>query len=142
MAGVHTIGTGRNHALTGDDGAVQVSTGGNDDRPGGVLRAQSGADTGNMAVFYQNLGDLGLLQLQIFLEFQSVLHVLLVFAAVSLGPEGVHSRSLAAVEHPVLDAAVVSGNAHFTAQGIDLPDQMALAGAADGGVAGHIAHGI
>ena len=27
-------------------------------------------------------------------------------------------------------------------EGIQLPDQMALAGTADGGIAGHIAHGI
>ena len=37
---------------------------------------------------------------------------------------------------------MVRRQTHFAAQGIQLPDQVALAGAADGGVAGHIAHGI
>ena len=71
-----------------------------------------------------------------------MLHVFLVAPPVRLGPKGMDRGALAPVQHPVLDAAVVRCQAHFAAQGIQLPDQVALAGAADGGVAGHIAYGI
>ena len=71
-----------------------------------------------------------------------MLHVFLVFPAVGLCPEGVDGGAFALIQHPVLDAAVVCRHAHFAAQRIQLPDQMALAGAADGGIAGHIAHGV
>ena len=37
---------------------------------------------------------------------------------------------------------MVGGNAHLTAQGVQLPDKVPLAGAADGGVAGQIRHRI
>ena len=50
-----------------------------------------------------------------------------------------HRRSLAPVEHPALEEGGVGGNAHKPAQGVDLPHQMALCGAADGGIAGHVA---
>ena len=59
-----------------------------------------------------------------------------------MGPQGVDRRALASVEHPVLDAGPVCSPAHLAAQGIQLPDQVALAGAADGRVAGHIAHSV
>ena len=101
-----------------------------------------GTQAGDCAVFRQNLHDLGLLQLQIFLQFQGVLHILLVLPAVSLGPEGVDGGTFAPVQHPVLDTAVIGSHAHLATQGVQLPDQVALAGAADGGIAGHIAHGV
>ena len=69
-----------------------------------------------------------------------MLHKLLVFPSVSLGTERVDGGAFAPVQQPELDAGPVSGPAHFAAQRIDLPDQMSLAGAANGGVAGHIAH--
>ena len=53
-----------------------------------------------------------------------------------------YRRALAQIQHTVLDTGLVRGLCHLAAQGVQLPDQMALAGAADGGVAGHIAHGV
>ena len=50
--------------------------------------------------------------------------------------------TLAPVEHPILDAAGIGGHTHFAAQSVQFPYQMPLAGAANGGIAGHIAHGI
>ena len=61
--------------------------------------------------------------------------------AVRLGPWSTDCRTLAAVQHPKLDSAGISHPAHKTVQGIDLADQMALAEAADGGIAGHRSHG-
>ena len=140
--GVHAVGTRGDDALACDDGGVQVGSRGDDDGFGGILRPQLGENPGDGAVFHQDFHDLGLLQLQIFLELQGVLHILLIGPAVGLGPEGVDGGPFAPVQHPVLDAAVVCGNAHFPAQGVQLPDQVALARAADGGVAGHIAYGV
>ena len=71
-----------------------------------------------------------------------MLHDLLILPPVRLGPEGVDRGALAPVQHPVLDAGLVRGPAHLAPQGVQLPDQVALAGAADGGVAGHVAHGV
>ena len=139
---VHSVRSGGKHGLTGDHGAVQIGAGGDDHGLCRINTAQTGDDTGNAAVFRQNIRDLCLLQLQTLLQLQRMLHVLLVFAAISLRPQRVDGRSFAPVEHPVLDAAAVCRQTHFAAQCIQLPDKVTLAGAANGGVAGHIAHGI
>ena len=59
--------------------------------------------------------------------------------AVGLGARGAHRRALARVEGAELDPRLVGGDRHGAAQRIDLPDQVALADAADRGVAGHLA---
>ena len=51
-------------------------------------------------------------------------------------------RTLAAIQHTVLNAGLVGGDTHFATQCVDFSHQMAFAGAANGGIAGHIAHGI
>ncbi|MPN22476.1 hypothetical protein SDC9_169859 [bioreactor metagenome] len=71
-----------------------------------------------------------------------MLHELLILPPVGLGPQGMDGRPLAPVEHPVLNAGPVRGPGHFAAQGVDFPHQVTLAGAADGGVAGHVAHRV
>ena len=95
-----------------------------------------------MAVLQPQIGDHGLLQVQVGLPLQGALHVLLVLPAVGLGAERVDGRTLAPVEHPVLDAAAVGSLGHFAAQGVQLPDQLPFAGAADGRIAGHVAHRV
>ena len=76
------------------------------------------------------------------LPLQGVFHVRLIAPPVRLGTEGPDGGSLALVQQAVLDAARVGGPGHLAPQGVQLPDQMAFAGAADSGVAGHIAHGV
>ena len=76
------------------------------------------------------------------LPLQRVLHHLLVLPAIRLGPQGVDGRPLPPVEHPVLDAGGVRPTGHLAPQSVQLPHQMSLPGAADGRVAGHIAHGV
>ena len=71
-----------------------------------------------------------------------MLHHLLVFPTVGLRPKGVDRRSFAPVQHSVLDAGFVSGNAHFAPKGIQFPDKVTLAGAADGGIAGQVGNCI
>ena len=71
-----------------------------------------------------------------------MLHVLPVFHPVGLSPEGMDGRAFATVEHPVLDAGMVGRRPHLAPQRVQLPHQVPLSGAADGGVAGHISHGV
>ena len=66
----------------------------------------------------------------------------MVAALIRLGAQAVHSGALAAVEHAALQKGAVDGDAHLTAQRVQLAHQMALARAADGGVAGHKGHAV
>src|SRR3546814_3048914 len=50
--------------------------------------------------------------------------------------------SLACIQHPELDAGCVGHTAHETIESFDLPHQMALSQAADGGIAGHDADAV
>jgi len=65
----------------------------------------------------------------------------IVVTAVALEPRGLDGRSLLGIEDPTVDPGGIGGTAHQAPQGIDLPDQVALADAADGGIAGHPAQG-
>ena len=141
-AGVHPVGPGGDDALAGDDGAVQVRSRGDDHGLRAVFRPQLGAHAGDGAVRSQNFHDLRLFQLQIFLQFQNVLHILPVFYPIGLSAEGMDGGAFAPVEHPVLDAGMVSRRAHLAPQRVQLPHKVPLSGAADGGVAGHISHGV
>jgi len=61
---------------------------------------------------------------------------------VGLGAGGAHRRALAGVQDAELDAGLVDGMGHQAAEGVDLLDQVALADAADGRVAAHLAQGF
>ena len=77
--------------------------------------------------------------LEIGLLGQQRLHGLAVELAVGLGARAAHGRSLGKIEGAELDAGPVDGAAHDAIQRIDLAHQMALAQAADGGIARHLA---
>ena len=141
-AGVHPVRAGGDDALAGDDGAVQVRSRGDNHGLRAVLRPQLGAHTGDRVLRSQDFHDLRLLQLQIFLQFQRVLHILPVFYPVGLSAEGMDGGAFAPVEHPVLDAGMVCRRAHLAPQRVQLPHKVSLSGSADGGVAGHISHGV
>ena len=66
------------------------------------------------------------------------LHVVPVGDPVVLGSQGLHGRTLAGIQHLDLHGRRVRGLAHLPAEGVDLPHQLALSQAADGGVAGHL----
>ena len=61
--------------------------------------------------------------------------------AIGLRARTAHGRAFAAVQDAKLDAALVGDAAHEAVQSIDFPDQMALAEAANGRIAGHGADG-
>ena len=119
-----------------------MGAGGNDGRLDGVGGAGGGDHAGDRAVFGEDLHHLRLLDRQVFLQLQRVLHDLLIAAAVGLSAQGPDGGAFAPVEQAVLDAGLVGGPAHLAAQCVDLAHQLPLARAAHGGVAGHVAHRV
>ena len=81
-------------------------------------------------------------QLQPRAALQRPAHIGPVGQPVGLCPGRIDRGALAPVQHPKLQTNRVGGPGHFAAQRVDLPHQLALGGAADGGIAGHIAHGV
>ena len=140
--GVKSVGAGFLHAVADDGAAPEIGAGAQHHRPDPVYRPGAQHHAGDAAGFRPQGHRLRLAQGQVLLPLQGVLHHLLIGPAVRLGPQGPHGGTLPAVEHPILDADPVRRPGHFAAQGVQLPDQVTLGGAADGGVAGHIAHGV
>ena len=75
-------------------------------------------------------------------RLQCVLHARAVGGAICLNALGVHGGALAEVQRAALQRDFVRRLAHFTAQRVDLKDKVSLARAADGRIAGHVAHGV
>ena len=71
-----------------------------------------------------------------------MLHHLLVAPPVGLCAQGVNRRTLAEVQHAVLDAGLVRGLGHLAAERVELAHKVPLARTADGGVAGHVADAV
>ena len=128
--------------LAHDGASVQIGAGGDDHRPAAPDGAGVGGDGADFPVLHADGDHLRLLQVQVLLPLQGLLHHRLVASPIRLGPERVDRRSLPQIQHPVLDAGLVRRPGHLAAQGVQLPHQMALAGAADGRVAGHVAHAV
>ena len=139
---MHAVRAAFQSSFAHDGAAVEIGAGGDDGGTDSINSAGAGDYGGHGAIFGADINDFGLFQAQPFLLLQSVLHHFLVAAAVRLCTQGVDSRAFAAVQQPVLDAGFVGCAGHFTAQGVQFAHQMAFAGAADGGVAGHIAHRV
>ena len=99
-------------------------------------------DGADAPVLDADIDDLCLLDAEILLQFKRVLHHFLIPPPVGLRAKRVHRRPLAAVEHTVLYAGFVRRARHLAAQSVQLADKMPLAGAADGGVAGHVADAV
>ena len=142
VGGVESVRAGGLHAVPHDGPAGEVGAGGQDHSLHVIDRSGGQNHLGNGAILHPEVRHLALADVEAGLALQGVLHVLLVAAAVRLGPEGPDSGALAPVQKAVLDTARVRGLPHLAPQGVQLPDQMPLPGAADGGVAGHVAHGI
>ena len=94
-----------------------------------------------VAVEDQRLGGSGH-QGQVGIVGQLGLHGLAVQAAVDLAAGPPHGGALRPIQETELDARLVPEPTHQPVESIDLPYQMALAQAADGGVAAHLADGL
>ena len=101
-----------------------------------------GGDGADSPVFNAHLHHLRLLETEIFLKLQGVLHHFLVAAAVCLGPERVNGGPFAQVQHAVLNTGFVRRFCHLAAKGVQLPNKVTLAGAAYGRIAWHVAHAV
>ena len=126
------IGTGAD-----DDLPFEVGPRRQDDALGFIDFIQFRPDTGDGAVFDEKVCDHELLDVEVVLVFQGLGHGHLVHLLIGLGPEGIDGRSFAGVEHAHLEARLIRIDTHFTAQGVDFPDEMALPRPADSGIAGH-----
>ncbi len=92
--------------------------------------------------FNANRPNLRLLQPQVGLTLERVLHVQPICRAVGLRAGRADGGTLAASEHSELDAAGIGGACHLTAERVHLADQTALRAAAYRRIAGHIAHRV
>ena len=139
---MHPVRAGGIPGIAHKNFAAQIRAGGQHHTLGAVLAVQLGDHALHMALLHLKAHYLGLMDGQTRGQFQRVLHVFVVALAVGLHPQGVYGRAFALVEHPALQIGGVRRQTHHTAQGIQLPHQRSLCGAADAGVAGHIADGI
>ena len=140
--GSQTVRAGIPEHVAHNGPAVEIGARGDDGGPAVIHRAGMGDNAGDGAVFREDFHHFRLLDPEILLILQGPLHHFLIFPPVCLRPERIHRGTLAPIQHTVLNAGFIGGFGHFSAQSVQLPDQMALARAADGGVAGHIAHSV
>jgi len=69
-------------------------------------------------------------------------HYILIQAAVRLHALGMHGRAFALVQHPVLKRHFVRRAPHFSAERVDLKDELTFSRTADGWIARHIRNGV
>ena len=137
-----TVRAGEDILLSDENTAVEESTGTHHQRPCLIKGPAHTQHAGDLSFLGENLRRLSLANGQVLTVLQHFLHILLVSGPIGLGPGRMDSRTFPPVEHTELNAAGIGRTAHFSAQGVDLPHQLALGGAADGRVAGHIAHTV
>ena len=119
---------------------AEEGAGGQDHGPASDPLAPVGDDGGDPAVAVDlDVVDPGGQDLEVRLLGQQGLDRLAIELAVGLGAGAADGRALGKIEHPELDAAAVDRPGHDAVEGVDLPHQMALGEAADGGIAGHFA---
>ena len=120
------------------DLAVQKSPGRQHHRAAAKLDAHLRDGAHHAVALHHQVVHRLLKQPQIGLVLQHAADGGLVQNAVGLRARGPHGGALAAVENAELDAALVRGQRHGTAQRVHLFHQVALADAADAGVAAHL----
>ena len=121
---------------------MQIRARGEHGRTAAVHGAVCRHDGADAAALRLDGHDLRLLDAQVRLQLERVLHHGLILPPVGLRAQRVYGRPFAAVEHPVLDAGLIGRARHLAAERVELAHEMALARAADGGVAGHVADGV
>ena len=76
------------------------------------------------AVFSKNFCNFALFNIQIFLIFADLFHIIMIQNTVSLNTQAMDSRSFAAVQHTALDKAFISRFTHLAAESVDLSNKM------------------
>ena len=98
-----------------------------------------GLYTPDLMVFHEQTLGAALTQGERRRGFHPSLHALTVERLIGLGAGRPDRRAFARIEHPELYTRLVNSPGHFAAQRVNLPNQMALADAANGGIARHMA---
>ena len=143
IGGGHAVGTFLCHRFTGDGAGGEIGAGSEDYRICVPFCTVLGDDTAGFALFIKaDLGDLRLPKGEVRRVFQHFFHVGAVEESIRLHSLGVNGRTLAQIQRPRLERDLIGGIAHLAAQCIDFVDQMTLARAANGRIAGHIAYRI
>ena len=123
--------------------AAQEGAGGEHDAAGLEYIPRAGGNSiepaGSVAV---QAGGFGFGDREVGLGREQRLDGVAVELAVGLSARAAHRRAFATIEQFEMDAGSVCRFAHQPVQRVDLADQMALADAADCGVAGHLAQPV
>ena len=122
--------------------APQKSPGGQDDRGRRDGISVRELDSPDCTTANQKVDDFTLDHVDVCGGSDRFLHAKPVEGTVALAARTLHRGAPGAVEKPELNTGPVGNASHESVQGIDLPNQVALADAADGGVAGHLANTV
>ena len=127
--------------LTEDDASAQIGPRREDDGTRGELLPRLAADARDTPplrrLLCPQLRHEELTHVEMCGVFEGFLHDVLIEEFVRLHAQGVDGGSLARVEQAPLDARPICCDAHLAAKRVDLADEVALAGASNGWIAGH-----
>ncbi len=121
------------------DDAAQKCSRRQDERAAAHFFAIHGLDPFDAGVVQEKIGGLGFDHAEICDVPDRRLHRLPVEFSVGLRPWAAHGGAFRAVQNAKLNACFVRDAAHEPVEGVDFAHEMALAEAADGGIAGHCA---
>ena len=128
--------------LADDDAAGQRRAGRQHDRTRRKERAERALHAADAPALDAQARDLTLHERQVRRPLDGALHIRLIGPPVGLLAQRLNRRPFRQVEHAALQHHAVGRAPHFAAQRVDLKDQMSLAAAPDGRVAGHVPHQI
>jgi hypothetical protein len=134
LAGAAGAVTGEAHV----NQAAQEGAGRRDHGARAVPHADLVLDARDAPAFENEARRLALPHLEVRFALDRTLHRAAVAGAVALRTRGAYRRPARGIERLELDRGAVGVLAHLAAERVDLADQMALGGAADGRVAGHL----
>src|SRR2546425_742474 len=121
------------------DQPAEKRPGRDDDGPRVVWHADLILDAGDAPSVEQEARRLALPDVQARLTLHRLLHRRPAPGTVALGARRAHRRAAGGVERLELDRGAVGDAPHLTAERVDLADQVPFRGAANSGVAGHLA---
>ena len=120
MRAAQTVRTAFIINLTINNATAQISSGSQNNAFSFKNLAGFGFHAHYLTIFYQQLINHQLLELQIFLLFHNLFHQGVIIGLILLTTQGMHGIPLARVQKTHLNAGQVSTNTHLTTQGIQL----------------------
>ena len=117
--------------------STQECSRGEDHRLAPVNAVSSGHNAADSAFFCQQIHNLILFHVQILLPLQSLFHLQMILIFIRLRTQRMNGRSLRCIQHSALDESLIDIDTHFSAERIDLSDQMSFAGSSDRRITRH-----